>query len=182
MTNLEAKTAIWITSSPRQEHIRTIQWLNEMSPDDISFYLLRLAAYRIADSDPAPLFSLVAGPSAEIKSFGSQKKELAERHVLRLRFWQQLLDRAKQRGVTTHAQRAPTKDGWISAGAGRSGISYNYLIWMKDDSAVELYIDTGDKDLNKRIFDSSLQQKKRLTRHLGKNYLGSVWTISGRLG
>jgi hypothetical protein len=155
LTNLEAKAAVWITSAPRPEHIRAVQWLNETTPDDVAFYLVRLAAYRIAGSDPAPLFTVIVGPSPESKSFGKQKKELAERHILRLKFWEQLLARAKEKGVMLHAQRSPSKESWISAGAGvRSGVHFNYIIWMTDEAAVELYIDTGDKDENKRIFDT----------------------------
>lgn len=160
LTNLEAKAAVWITSAPRPEHIRAVQWLNETTPDDVAFYLVRLAAYRIAGSEPAPLFTVIVGPSAESKSFGKQKKELAERHILRLKFWEQLLSRAKEKGVQLHAQRAPSKDSWISAGAGvRSGVSFVYVIWMTEEAAVELYIDTGDKEENKRIFDA-LQKRK----------------------
>lgn len=154
LTNLDAKAAIWITSAPRPEHIRAIQWLNETTPDDIAFYLVRLAAYKISGSESAPLFTVIVGPSAESKSFGKQKKELAERHVVRLKFWEQLLARAKEKGVLYHAQRSPSKDSWISAGAGvRSGISLVYDIWITDEAGVELYIDVGDKDENKRIFD-----------------------------
>lgn len=57
-------------------------------------------------------------------------------------------------GVLLHAQRSPSKDSWISVGAGvRSGVSFIYVVWMTEESAVEVYIDTGDKDENKRIFD-----------------------------
>ncbi len=38
LTNLEAKTAIWITSEPRPEHIRAVAWLNEATPADIANY------------------------------------------------------------------------------------------------------------------------------------------------
>src|SRR5690242_1893696 len=37
LTNLDAKTAIWVTSQQRPEHTRAIQWLNEATPEDISF-------------------------------------------------------------------------------------------------------------------------------------------------
>jgi hypothetical protein len=168
ITNLDAKAAVWITTAPRAEHIRAIQWLNETTPDDIAFFLVRLAAYRIGGSDPAPLFTVIVGPSAESKDFGKQKKELAERHVLRLRFWEQLLQRAKDRGVTLHAQRSPSKDSWISAGAGvRAGVSFTYVIWMTEESAVELYIDTGDKDENKRIFDGLHGKKAEIEQAVG---------------
>jgi len=58
LTNLEAKTAVWVTSNPRPEHIRAVSWLNEATPADISFYLVRVAAFRIGGSDPAPLFTI----------------------------------------------------------------------------------------------------------------------------
>ncbi len=168
ITNLDAKAAIWITTAPRPEHIRAIQWLNETTPDDIAFFLVRLAAYRIAGSAPAPLFTVIVGPSAESKDFGKQKKELAERHVLRLKFWEQLLQRAKEKGVLLHAQRSPSKDSWISAGAGiRSGVSFTYVVWMTEDSAVEIYIDTGDKDENKRIFDGLHGKKSEIELAFG---------------
>jgi hypothetical protein len=168
LTNLEGKAAIWITTAPRAEHIRAVQWLNETTSEDVAFYLVRLAAYRIAGSDPAPLFTLIVGPSAESKEFGKQKKELAERHVLRLKFWEQLLQRAKDKGVLLHAQRSPSKDSWISAGAGiKSGVSFTYVIWMAEESAVELYIDTGNKEENKRIFDGLFAKKSEIEQAFG---------------
>jgi hypothetical protein len=168
LTNLEGKAAIWITTAPRAEHIRAIQWLNETTPDDIAFYLVRLAAYRIAGSDPAPLFTVIVGPSAESKDFGKQKKELAERHVLRLKFWEQLLGRAKDMGLMLHAQRSPSKDSWLSAGAGvRAGVSFTYVVWMTDESAVELSIDTGDKEENKRIFDGLRNRQAEIEQAFG---------------
>ena len=169
LTNLEAKAAIWVSTAPRPEHIRTIQWLNETTPDNIAFYLVRLAAYRIAGNDTAaPLFTVIVGPSAETKSFGKEKKELAERHILRLKFWEQLLNRAKERGVLVHAQRSATKSMYISAGAGiQSGVSFVYVVWMTEETAVELYIDTGDKDENKQVFDGLEQKKHEIEKAFG---------------
>ncbi|OFW10360.1 MAG: hypothetical protein A3G20_10030 [Acidobacteria bacterium RIFCSPLOWO2_12_FULL_59_11] len=170
LTNIDAKTAIWISSAPRPEHIRAVQWLNETTPDDIAFYLVRLAAYRIGSSEAAPLFTIIVGPSIESKSFGKQKKQLAERHILRLKFWEQLLPRAKEKGVLLHAQRAPSKEAWISAGAGvRAGVNFVYMVWMTDETAVELYIDTGDKEENKRIFDALHNQKAEIEQAFGSS-------------
>lgn len=166
LTNLEAKTAIWITKAPRAEHIKAVAWLNETTPDDISFFLVRLDAYRIGSSDP-PLFAVIVGPSAEAKAFGQQKKELAERHVLRLKFWEGLLSKAKEQGLLLHASRSPTKESWISAGSGRAGLTFNYVVWVEDQSAVELYIDTGDLDENKRIFDRLVARREVIDQAFG---------------
>ncbi len=171
ITNLDAKAAVWISISPRPEHIRAIEWLNEITPINIAFYLVRLAAYRISGhEDAAPLFTVIVGPSAEAKSFGKEKKELAERHIRRLKFWEQLLERAKQKGVLLHAQRSPAKQSWISAGAGvQAGISFTYVAWMFGKTAVELYIDTGDKHENKRIFDALFAKKREIEKSFGSS-------------
>ena len=39
--------------------------MNEVVPQDTHFYLIRLQAYRIGESEPAPLFTIDAGPSDE---------------------------------------------------------------------------------------------------------------------
>ena len=107
LSNLEAKKAIWITSAPRLEHEKVIHWLNETLPADTAFYLVKLEAFRIDDSTPARLLTIVAGPSPESKQFGFKKKELSERHLMRLEFWTQLLEKARTQ-TPIFANRKPT--------------------------------------------------------------------------
>ena len=82
-TNMEAKTIIWITKLPRQEHINAINWLNEFT--DKRFYLVQVEAYKIDSSDPAPFFSVICRPSEESKSIGRSKKSLDAVRELRQR-------------------------------------------------------------------------------------------------
>ena len=166
LSNLDAKIAVWITSAPRPEHERAIHWLNEILPADMAFYLLQIEAYRIGDSALAPKFTIVAGPTREARQAGEQKKELAERHLLRMEFWKQLLERARAR-TQLHARIAPGTENWISTGAGRSGLNYNYAIRM-DDAQVELYIDRGDAEQNKQIYDALHEHKTEIEAAFGK--------------
>ena len=165
ISNHEAKTAIWITSQVRPEHEKAVHWLNETMPDDTSFFLLQIEAYKIGDSPPAPKFTVIAGPSPESRQIGAQRKELAERQVLRLEFWRQLLEKANK--ITDlHARISPSKDSWISKGSGKSGLGYNYIVLLKS-GRVELYIDTPDTDTNKRIFETLLHQKDAIEAAFG---------------
>ncbi len=167
MSNQEAKTAIWITSQPRPEHEKAVHWLNETLPADTAFYLIQVAAVQIDDSPPAPLFTVVAGPTPESRQIGARRKELAERHLLRLEFWKQLLEKANARQPHhTHARISPGKDHWISAGAGRSGLVWSYVVLM-DHGRVELYIDTHDAERNKAIFDALAQHKEAVEQAFG---------------
>jgi hypothetical protein len=165
MSNLGAKTAVWISSAPCPEHETAVHWLNESLPVDTAVYLLQIEAFRIGDSDPAPRLSIVAGPSVQAKEIGAQKKELAERHVLRREFWTELLDRGKGSGHP-HTRISPTTDNWIGASSGVAGFAYNYLILM-NGARVELEIDRGDAEENRRTFEGLLAAKERIEATLG---------------
>ena len=169
LTNLDAKTAIWITSNPREEHIKAINLLNEYTPEDIAFYLVKVEAIRIGDSIPAPLFSVIAEPTEITKEVGREKKEYAERHHLRKEFWTELLEKAKKK-TKLHANVSPAIYHWVGAGAGKSGIGYNYAITNTYGSA-EIYLDRG-KDfplLNKERFDQLYKHKSQVEKIFGES-------------
>lgn len=166
MSNLDAKTAIWITSNPRPEHEKAVHWLNETLPDDTSFFLIQIEAYRIGNSDPAPQLKIIAGPSKESKEVGKQKKELAERHKLRKEFWIQLLELAKNK-TKLFERISPSYENWISAGAGKSGLTYAFVIRM-EDAQIDLYIGSGKASENKRLFDLLYQKKEKIEAAFGE--------------
>jgi uncharacterized protein DUF4268 len=160
-----AKAAIWIVSEPRPEHVSAITWLNESS--STSFYMLKLEAIRIGDSDPAPLLTLIVGPSDATKAVGKAKQEFAERYDIRRDFWTQLLDYAKSK-TKLHAGISPSRYAWIGTGSGKRGLSYNYVVW-EHESSVELYIDRGKGNdaENKAIFDALNANKESIQKAFG---------------
>jgi len=167
ISNLDAKTAIWVSSNPRPEHERAIDWLNETG-SGVNFYLVKVEAYKIGSSDPAPKFTIIAGPSEKTEAVGEEKKEFAERHKLRLEFWRSLLEKSRQK-TNLHSNISPNKYSWIGTGAGMSGLGYNYAITYKYGQ-VELYIDFGkgyDKD-NKSVFDQLYSKRKEIEQAFGE--------------
>jgi len=167
LSNLDAKTAIWISSDPREEHIKAINWLNECTPEDVSFYLVKIEAVKIGSSEPAPMFSVIAEPTEIAKSVGKEKKEYAERHHLRKEFWTQLIEKLKGR-TKLHANLSPVIYSWIGTGAGKSGISYTYGVTY-DYVSSEIYLDRG-KDyptLNKERFDVLYKHKEEIEKAFG---------------
>ncbi|HQK64961.1 MAG TPA: DUF4268 domain-containing protein, partial [Tenuifilaceae bacterium] len=61
LASIGAGKAIWIVSEPRQEHVKAISWLNESTAAE--FYLFKIEGIKIGNSDPAPLLTLIVGPS-----------------------------------------------------------------------------------------------------------------------
>ena len=163
LTQLNAKVAVWICEEPREEHDKVVSWLNEATPVD--FYLVKVEALRIGDSLPASSFTVLSGPSAEARTAGEIKKNWAERHKKRFQFWEKLLEKTKSKGISLFENIKPGRDHWLGTGAGKSGLSFNYLI-LKNSCRIELYIDTGEKEENKRIFDQLYAQKSEIEANI----------------
>lgn len=166
LTMLEAKVAIWIVSEPRPEHVRAITRLNESRT--AAFYLLKVEAIRIGNSNPAALLTLITGPSEETRVVGDQKAELAERHIERKKFWTALLTLAKTK-TKLHSGISPGIYNWVGTSAGIQGLNFNYAV-RQHDAQVELYIDQ-DKDTgdgNQKILEKLQSNKESIEKEFGK--------------
>ncbi len=165
LTSIEAKIAIWIVSDPRPEHIRAISWLNESS--SAAFYLIKVEAIQIGKSVPAPLFTLIVGPSEESKDIGQAKKEISERNKLRHKWWSKLLEYSNSK-TKLFNNISPSEYSWIGKGSGMRGVTYNFMI-TKNESGVEIYIDRGkDADEeNENIFNTLYKSKEKIETNLG---------------
>lgn len=167
LTMMDASIGIWIVAEPRPEHVKAIAWLNESS--SASFYLVKVEAIKIGESAPAPLLTLITGPSEEVAQAGKAKKELAERNIARKKYWASLLELSKQK-TKLHSNISPGIYNWIGSPAGLpSGLWLNYAI-RKHDAQVELYIDQ-DKDTgegNLVIFNKLLEKKEIIEKEFGE--------------
>ena len=77
---MQAQKAVWIVFYPRSEHIAAINWLNKSNNSD--FYLLKIEAIGIGESNPAPILNLIVGSSEIRKSVGRIKQERKDPHQL----------------------------------------------------------------------------------------------------
>ncbi len=168
LVNMEARSAIWITTEPRQEHQKVIEWLNESTPATIAVYLVKVEAVKIGDSPLAPLFTVLTAPDTQTKEIGKSKKEWAARQHDQLDFWTALLNLSKPQRTALFSSTSPSHSDWISTGAGISGVKFNYVV-RKDWAAVELYVDldteTGTK--NKKLFDAFFAQRMVIEQEIG---------------
>ena len=59
---------IWIVKEAKEEHRSAVEWLNNKTTKDVSFFLIEIHAYQIGDSLPAPKFVLVEKPNDFLKT------------------------------------------------------------------------------------------------------------------
>jgi uncharacterized protein with ParB-like and HNH nuclease domain len=90
--------------------------------------------------------------------------ESETRFGIRREFWKQLLPMLSNTSLFSNVN--PTKNHWLSSGAGFSGIYYTMLI-TASYVAIELSIVRASKQENKRIFNQLFQNKKGIESSFG---------------
>jgi hypothetical protein len=116
----------------------------------------------LAGGTLGPLLMHIAGPSEETISVGEAKGATAMWQELLPKFWQRLLDKANELGVSTHAGQVPRKEQALTASTGKAGLSFIYVVRRRNNPSVELYIDTRDRERNKGIFDIFFAKKDQI--------------------
>lgn len=151
-SGLEAALVIWVATDVTDEHRAAVQWLNRVTGDSVSFFLVRPEVLQIDNSNPAVKFVVEASPS-EFKRVLREavEGEEAPRHEFRRRFWAALLQHLVSRKHLWAANRSPSKDSWISTAVGRSGVGVNISMAMGSRMRVEIYM---SDDREKKMFDA----------------------------
>jgi hypothetical protein len=93
------------------------------------------------------------------------QEELKNRHNIRIEFWKRLLTDFQNKHHL-FSNISPSKDNWISAGSGISGVAFNFVI-SQSYARVELLLQRPMKEENKYIFDKLLTQKDEIEQQFG---------------
>ena len=92
----DAGTIIWIATHVGEQHRQAIDWLNQRTDEETSFWAVELELLRIGTSVPAPHFKVVAAPNEWQKSarkIGQAAKSGGGKAVLYAAFWPKLIER-----------------------------------------------------------------------------------------
>lgn len=142
---LDAVTIVWIADRVADEHRKAIDWLNEITSEEVRFFALEIELWRIGDSPAAPKFNIVCQPNDWARSTTSAKRAIAEGDLSPLRqkqrdYWQGLQDHLKRSSARINPVK-PQAQSWISHGIGRSGFSLNVAMNTRDHWVrVEVYV------------------------------------------
>jgi hypothetical protein len=139
-SGLDARVVIWIAKEFSEEHRRAVDFLNENAAPNLRFYALEIQLWRIADSQPAPLFKVIASPNEYASIAKAEDEELSEAKALYLQFWTEFKEFCRAKGSTL-VLRKPRPQHWFSTGIGRSGFELDTSISLqKRRIGCEIYI------------------------------------------
>ena len=169
----DAYAIVWLTREFRDEHRQALDWLNQRTGENTEFFGVVVEAWRIDDSRPAPHFNPVVTPNDwQKQSFSSVRQSggtdnISERTERYRQFFQDLMDILREQHQFTNARKGQPQN-WYSFSSGFSGISYGGNFNQGRVVTVEVYIDRGDGEWNKGLFDRLLERKESVEATLGE--------------
>jgi hypothetical protein len=162
-----AKKVIWVAESFRAEHAAALQFLNDNTTDDLSFFAVEVELWRIGDSPNASKFEVVVKPNDRVKSGREQARVAASTtptKQLQQKFWMALIDKLAAKAPNIRPQK-PRPQHWLNNSIGRAGFGLNITANTRDERlGVELWIPGLEA---KQYFASLSAQKKEIEDKLG---------------
>ena len=163
---LEAEIIVWIVENEREEAISAVKWLNKISRERLSFFLIKAEVLQIDNSALAPRFSVIEKPDEWSRQTQLKAGELGERQELCLQFWTEFAAYASADPIFSKAfnPRKPSTDHWLNYFIGSS--SYHISLTIKgakgrNTVAVEIYI-PDDKEQYARFAEAREMIEKEL--------------------
>lgn len=165
-SGLNASVIVWIVTEAKEEHRSAIEWLNNHTSQEISFFLIELHAYKIGDSLPAPKFEVIEKPNDFIKYNKVSKDEGdSVSRARRFEFWTKFNEVLIESGKPFNI-RKPSTDHWYDVAIGTSSAHIAINLVNKGGKIVlELYIPD-----DKPLFDMLHEQQAEIESELGMSF------------
>lgn len=154
-----------------KELTTAVIWLNER---ELDIRCIRIKPYDDNGRTLIDVQQIIPLPEAEEYQVQIREKAARERDSRRVRseseqlyyrFWENLLDLANKK-TDLHSRISPSKGSYIAATS--AGLAFCYA-FGRNGARVELYINKGDKDKNKNIFDQIASSKEEIEQNFGSS-------------
>ncbi|MBI5820320.1 MAG: DUF4268 domain-containing protein [Verrucomicrobia bacterium] len=163
---LDAVTIVWIAERFTDEHRAALDWLNEITGENISCFGLEIELWRIGNSPIAPKFNVVCKPNDWIKgkSSGGGGGVVTETKQLQQVYWQALREVLAEQKSSLKPQKAHPQH-WLNVSIGRSNFNMAATInTLEERIAVEVYMQGADA---KRHFKQLEADKAKIEKEIG---------------
>ncbi len=166
----DADVMVWVVREFRDEHRQALDWLNQRTGEETEFWGVVVRAVRIGNSAPASVFEVVSRPntSRKIRVGRREGGQLSVSEQAYFAFWPRVVDRLRDdHGLTSSRSSSPRS--WMAFASGIRGVGRN-VSFSSQDARVELYINRGDKELNKGFFDLLHSHREQLEAAMGEGF------------
>lgn len=163
---------ILVAAQFRKEVTSTVLWLLKHG---VFLKCFKATPFQDGDSVFLSMEQVIPLPEAEELMIGISEKENEERvteraqaarHHIRNEFWHQVLESLERSGITLYSNVGPSRESWLYAGSGLSGVLYTMII-NQDEVRVEFSLSRARTEENKAMFDALYQEKGQIEQAFG---------------
>lgn len=177
---LNAVTIVWVAKRFTDEHRAALDWLNEITAEEINFFGLEVELWKIGDSSIAPKFNIVSKPN-EWKKVGSivvrggGSGDLTAAKKLQLDFWRGFKDYALEHSTNIQPTK-PSAHHWMNISIGRSGFKLAAIAshWNSETGSYDTHELRAElvltRDDAKGFFFALEQIKPELESEMGERF------------
>lgn len=162
----DASTVIWVSEVVRDEHRQALDWLNQRTDTETQFFAVVAEVLQIDESRPAFNFKPVVLPNEWQKSTKRSSKSISSRGEKYRNYFQMLIDELREQYKFTKLRVAQPYN-WTGFATGISGFLFSASFAQGGNARTEIYLDTGDKDETKMIFDELKLNEESLAEQFG---------------
>ena len=174
----DAEIIIWIVRDVRDEHQKAIEWLNEHTDENISFFLIKIELWQIEGSNPAPRFDIMVSPNEWAKAIKTNPTngDLTDTNLQQLEFWNRFKNYVRTNDTQIRLQ-TPRPHHWYDVSMGSS------------DGHVALTINTRENLLdcgiyinnNKGLYNFLFEQRDEIESEIGEKLEWRDRAIASRI-
>lgn len=142
---LDASMIIWIATDFTEEHKKSLDWLNDHTNDEISFYGVQLELWQIDESKAALRFNVISKPNQAVRQAARSKanEDLSDKRKFQFDFWSKFKEKlAKTKKIPS--LQTPRPQYWFDVTLGKSYIHISNTC-NTDDNTVGVRIYIGNK-------------------------------------
>ncbi len=175
---LDAVTIIWIAERFTDEHRAAMDWLNEISSENVRFFGIEVEVWKIGDSDLAPKFNIVARPNDCTKGGWAmtriQESGLTDARKLQLEFWRGFREYVLENSKTINPTK-PLPQNWMIISIGRSGFKMTAIASLCNSETGDFgkhefraQLEIRDKKYAKQYYEAFEQMKDQIEAEFGE--------------
>jgi hypothetical protein len=142
---LDASTIIWVATDFTEEHKKALDWLNDHTGEEISFYGVQVELWQIDNSNAALKFNIISKPNLAVRQAAKSKAtdELSESKKFQYEFWIKFKDKlAKTKKIPS--LQTPNARYWFDVSLGKANIHISATC-NTDSNTVGVRIYIGNK-------------------------------------
>lgn len=95
---LNTVTVVWVAERFTDEHRAALDWLNQKTPEDISFFGLEVELWKIGNSQMAPKFNVVSKPNEWTRQIAAST-DTSESNQFCRDFWTGVIEKLEPSGI-----------------------------------------------------------------------------------